>query len=62
MIWRPNVVGSPSGNQDFFLELNLTQESLSFTDISGSGKNIGIANRGALQPDILLGGIAYYNK
>ena len=62
MIWRPNVAGSPSGSQDFFLELNLTQESLSFTDISGSGKNIGIANRGALQSDILLGGIAYLQQ
>ena len=61
MIWRPNF-GGQSGNQDFFLELNLTQETLSFTDITGSGQNIGIANRGALQSDILLGGIAYLQQ
>jgi hypothetical protein len=61
MIWRPNF-GGQSGDKDFFLELNLTQESLSFTDITGSGQNIGIANRGALQPDILLGGIAYLQQ
>jgi hypothetical protein len=61
MIWRPNF-GGQSGNKDFFLELNLTQETLSFTDITGSGKNIGIANRGALQSDILLGGIAYLQQ
>ena len=61
MIWRPNF-GGQSGSQDFFLELNLTQETLSFTDITGSGQNIGIANRGALQSDILLGGIAYLQQ
>ena len=61
MIWRPNF-GGQSGAKDFFLELNLTQETLSFTDITGSGQNIGIANRGALQPDILLGGIAYLQQ
>jgi len=61
LIWRPNF-GNQSGVKDFFLELNLTQETLSFTDITGSGKNIGIANRGALQKDILLGGIAYLQQ
>ena len=61
LIWRPNFNGV-SGAKDFFLELNLTQETLSFTDITGSGKNIGIANRGALQQDILLGGIAYLQQ
>jgi hypothetical protein len=61
MIWRPNF-GGQSGDKDFFLELNLTQETLSFTDITGSGQNIGIANRGALQSDILLGGIAYLQQ
>ena len=61
MIWRPNF-GSQSGSKDFFLELNLTQETLSFTDITGSGQNVGIANRGALQSDILLGGIAYLQQ
>ena len=61
MIWRPNF-GGQSGAKDFFLELNLTQETLSFTDITGSGQNIGIANRRALQRDILLGGIAYLQQ
>jgi hypothetical protein len=61
MIWRPNF-GGQSGDKDFFLELNLTQETLSFTDITGSGQNVGIANRGALQSDILLGGIAYLQQ
>jgi hypothetical protein len=54
MIWRPNR-GQASGNQDFFLELNLTEETLGFTDVTGTG----IANRGLLQPDIFLGGAAY---
>jgi hypothetical protein len=61
LIWRPNF-GGVSGAKDFFLELNLTQETLSFTDITGSGQNVGIANRGALQSDILLGGIAYLQQ
>jgi hypothetical protein len=55
MIWRPNF-GGRSGTKDFFLELNFTEETLSFSDISG--KN-GIANRGLLQEDLLLGGAAY---
>src|SRR5450631_1661901 len=42
MIWRPNF-GGVSGAKDFFLELNLTQEILEFTDITGSGVNVGIA-------------------
>jgi hypothetical protein len=54
MIWRPNF-GGVSGPQDFFLELNLTEETLSFTDITGTG----IANRGFLQRDIALGGVSY---
>jgi hypothetical protein len=45
MIWRPNF-GNEFGNKDFFLELNLTEETLSFTDISGV---TGVANRGLLQ-------------
>lgn len=55
MIWRPNF-GNASGSQAHFLQLNLTDETLAFTEISG---NTGIANRGALQPDIFLGGVAY---
>ncbi len=54
MIWRPNF-GGQSGPKDFFLELNLTSETLAFTDITGSG----IANRGFLQSEIALGGVSY---
>lgn len=54
MIWRPNF-GQASGPQDFFLELNMTTETLDFTDITGTG----IANRGFKQEDVFLGGIAY---
>jgi hypothetical protein len=61
LIWRPNF-GNQSGNKNFFLELNATEETLDFTDITGSGKNVGIANRGALQQDILLGGISYLQQ
>jgi hypothetical protein len=55
MIWRPNF-GNRSGTKDFFLELNFTDETLSFSEISGK---TGIANRGLLQEDIVLGGVAY---
>jgi hypothetical protein len=61
LIWRPNF-GNQSGTKDFFLELNATEETLDFTDITGSGQNVGIANRGALQKDILLGGISYLQQ
>ena len=54
LIWRPNF-GNQFGGQDFFLELNLTDENLSFRNITGSG----IANRGSLQVDAFLGGIGY---
>lgn len=37
------------------MELNFTDEMLEFTDITGTG----IANRGFLQRDITLGGVAY---
>ena len=57
LIWRPNF-GNASGSQDFFLELNLTDETLEFTDITGTG----IANRGLLQKDIALGGLAYLQQ
>ena len=58
MIWRPNKpdVTPGFGNQPHFLQLNMTDETLSFTDISGP---TGIANRGLLQRDIFLGGVAY---
>ena len=61
LIWRPNF-GSQTGTKNFFLELNSTEETLDFTDISSSGPNVGIANRGALQEDILLGGISYLQQ
>jgi hypothetical protein len=54
LIWRPNF-GGDFGPQDFFLELNLTDEELTFTDITGTG----IANRGLLQKSIFLGGLGY---
>lgn len=54
MIWRPNF-GNESGPKKHFLQLNLTEETLEFTDITGQG----IANRGLLQKDIQLGGVAY---
>lgn len=54
MIWRPSFPTQPDA-PDFFLQLMMTTETLTFTDITGSG----IANRGLLQPDILLGGVAY---
>ena len=55
MIWRPNF-GNEFGDKDFFLELNLTEETLSFTDISDA---TGVANRGLLQQGIFLGAAAY---
>ena len=55
MIWRPNF-DSEFGTKVFFLELNFTDETLSFTDIGGA---IGVANRGLLQPGIFLGAAAY---
>lgn len=53
MIWRPNR-NNVSGDKDFFLELNMTDETLEFSAIQG-----GIANRGLLQGDITLGGASY---
>jgi hypothetical protein len=57
LIWRPNF-NKVSGPQDFFLELNLTSETLEFTDVTGTG----IANRGLLQSDIALGGLGYLQQ
>jgi hypothetical protein len=53
-IWRPNTLAS---GQDRFLELNLTDETLEFTVVSG-----GIPNRGLLQSDITMGGLTYLQK
>ncbi len=52
MIWRPDSVTQ----SDHFLELNLTDETLSFNEISGT---TGVANRGSLQQDVFLGAVAY---
>jgi hypothetical protein len=61
MIWRPHKNTGPAdpNTKDFFLELDVTKETLSFTDITGPE---GIANRGFLQSDIALGGIAYQQE
>ena len=48
--------------EKFFSRTELTEENLDFTECAGSGQNIGIADRGALQQDILLGGICIYGK
>jgi hypothetical protein len=56
MIWRPNF-GGASGPKDFFLELNLTSETLEFTAVNGP-----IPNRGFLQADIELAGITYLQQ
>jgi len=53
-IWRPH---NPSNPQDRFLELNLTTETLVFTEINGP-----IPNRGLLMPDINLFGITYLQQ
>ncbi|MEQ6899113.1 heme-binding protein [Microbacterium sp. KR10-403] len=52
-IWRPNH----TPGQDRFLELNLTDETLEFTEISGA-----IPNRGLLQVDINMFGITYMQQ
>ena len=51
-IWRPFQGGPP--NQDRFLELNLTEETLRFEEIPGP-----IPNRGLLQSDINMFGLWY---
>jgi hypothetical protein len=53
-IWRPHF---PSGNQDRFLELNLTSETLVFEEIPGA-----IPNRGLDQKDIEMFGVHYMQK
>lgn len=64
-IWRPfrdlTKLGpsgpNPPPNQDRFLELNLTQETLDFEEISGP-----IPNRGLLQADISMRGVHYLQQ
>lgn len=58
LIWRPHDK-SGSNTQDFFLELDMTKDAISFTDITGA---TGIANRGLLQGDVVLGGLAYQQE
>ena len=58
MIWRPHNK-SGANPKDFFLELDVTKDTLSFTDITGPQ---GIANRGLLQDDIPLGGLGYQQE
>jgi len=53
VIWRPNH----TPGQDRFLELNLTDDSINFTAISGA-----IPNRGLLQPDINMFGLTYMQQ
>lgn len=53
-IWRPH---SPAQPQDRFLELNITDETLAFSAISGA-----IPNRGLLQGDINMFGITYMQQ
>ena len=53
-IWRPF---NPTTTSDRFLELNLTEEILEFSQAVGA-----IPNRGLLQPDIELAGIHYLQQ
>jgi hypothetical protein len=53
-IWRPHLASS---GQDRFLELNLTDEKLVFTEINGP-----IPNRGLAMPDIDLFGVTYMQQ
>lgn len=53
-IWRPH---NPPTTQDRFLELNLTTETLVFSEINGP-----IPNRGLLMPDISLFGLTYLQQ
>jgi hypothetical protein len=53
-IWRPH---HPASQQDRFLELNLTDETLAFTRINGP-----IPNRGLAMPDINMFGLTYMQQ
>jgi hypothetical protein len=52
-IWRPNH----TAGQDRFLELNLTEDDIEFTEIKGP-----IPNRGLLQDDIQMFGFTYLQQ
>ncbi len=53
-IWRPH---NPSVAQDRFLELNLTSDTITFTEINGP-----IPNRGLQMPDISMFGVTYMQQ
>lgn len=53
-IWRPH---NPADQQDRFLELNMTDETLVFTRINGP-----IPNRGLAMPDIDMFGLTYMQQ
>ena len=53
-IWRPH---HPASQQDRFLELNITDETLVFTKINGP-----IPNRGLAMPDINMFGLTYMQQ
>jgi hypothetical protein len=54
VIWRPNHTPA---DQDRFLELNVTSETIEFTAISGE-----IPNRGLLQADMNMFGLTYLQQ
>lgn len=54
-IWRPDDFPQPG--QDRFLELNLTDETLVFSEINGP-----IPNRGLAMPDINMFGVTYLQQ
>jgi hypothetical protein len=56
-IWRPHELALNSPPQDRFLELNLTEETLVFTEIDGA-----IPNRGLEMHDIDLFGLTYLQQ
>lgn len=56
-IWRPHELALNVPPQDRFLELNLTEEKLVFTEINGA-----IPNRGLEMPDIDLFGLTYLQQ
>jgi hypothetical protein len=56
-IWRPFFSKPNPTNQDHFLELNVTDETIEFSTIPGK-----IPNRGLLQEDIFMFGVAYLQQ
>jgi hypothetical protein len=54
-IWRPNF--DPTNEQQMYLELNLTEETMEFQEIEGA-----IPNRGRHQSDINMFGLSYLQQ